>query len=45
MAHALAHTEATNPSIDSAAEIAGMLADLPSEQQALNGILGMLRSA
>src|SRR5436190_6071142 len=37
-------TEASNPSIGQAADIAGMLADLPLEPQMMEGLLGMLRA-
>ena len=36
-------TQASNPSIEQAAEIAGMLTNMPSEPQALDAILGLLR--
>jgi hypothetical protein len=35
--------EAPTPTIEIAAEVAGCLADLPAEPQALNVILGMIR--
>jgi len=35
-------TEARNPSIDNAADIAAMLAELPGEPQVMDGLLGLL---
>jgi len=44
MAELRQQAETKNPSIEQAAEIAEVLADLPSEPQALEAILGILRA-